>query len=96
MIGDIENENLGAAESFSRSLTMLCADVFQIAGKLGYGTAFTNANKTLDHYFAYGPGAASVQPPRLHSGKRLTKELISAVGGSLNRLGLMPTAGYLQ
>jgi dihydrodipicolinate synthase/N-acetylneuraminate lyase len=95
MIEDIENENVEAAESFSRSLTMLWAEVFQLAGNLGYGNSFTNANKAMDHYFAYGPGAASVQPPLLHSGKRLTKKLILAVGDSLKRFGLMPTGGYL-
>jgi hypothetical protein len=42
-----------------------------------------------------GPGAAAVQPPRLHSGKRLTKGQILAVGDSLKPFGLMPTAGYL-
>ena len=65
------------------------------AGKVGYGNAFTNANKAMGHFFAHGPEAAKIAPPCLCSGKRLPGELIDAAAAALKRHGLMPESGYL-
>ena len=66
-----------------------------LAGEVGYGNAFTNANKAMDHFFAYGPEAAKVQPPRLYSRRLLPVKLIESAGAALKRHGLMPERGYL-
>lgn len=95
MIQNLERGNKEEAAAFSDRLTALCAEVFDLAGKVGYGSAFTNANKAMDHFFAHGPGAAKLPAPRLHSGQRLPTELIEAAGAALKRHGLMPEAGYL-
>jgi dihydrodipicolinate synthase/N-acetylneuraminate lyase len=95
MIQNVERENRPEAAAFSDKLTALCAEVFALAGKVGYGNAFTNANKAMDHFFAHGPGAGKLPAPRLHSGRRLPTELIEAAGAALTRHGLMPEAGYL-
>jgi dihydrodipicolinate synthase/N-acetylneuraminate lyase len=96
MIENVQRGKKEEAEAFSKKLSVLCEEVFDLAGKVGYGNAFTNANKAMDHFFAHGPGAAQVAPPRLYSGKRLPKELIEAAGAALKRNGLMPESGYLQ
>jgi dihydrodipicolinate synthase/N-acetylneuraminate lyase len=83
------------AQALSRKLTELSAEVFNVAGQIGYGNMFTNANKALDHFFAHGPAATKIAPPRLHSGRRLPAELIEAAAVALNRNGLMPEQGYL-
>jgi dihydrodipicolinate synthase/N-acetylneuraminate lyase len=96
MIEDVRRGRTERAEAFSRTLTALAAEVFELAGKVGFGNAFTNANKAMDHFFAHGPGAEDVVPPRLRSGKRLPRELIQAAGDALRRHGLMPRRGYLS
>lgn len=96
LIDSVQHGRKEEAEAFSATLTALCAEVFEVSGNVGIGNAFANANKAMDHFFAYGPEAASVPPPRLYAGKRLPKELITAVGMSLERHGLMPRVGYLQ
>ena len=95
MIEHVRQGNRAGAEAFSKTLTSLTREVFEVAGAIGYGNAFTNANKAMDHFFAHGPDAGKVAPPRLHCGRRLPPELIDAAGAALRRHGLMPKMGYL-
>jgi dihydrodipicolinate synthase/N-acetylneuraminate lyase len=96
MIEQIESGHYADAQPFSNSLSAVCDELFSVAGKLGYGNAFTNANKALDYFFAHGAAVAKVPPPLLHSGRRLPAELIEAAGQALNRHRLMPSRGYLE
>jgi dihydrodipicolinate synthase/N-acetylneuraminate lyase len=96
MIEQIESSHNADAQLFSNSLSAVCDNLFSVAGKLGYGNVFTNANKALDHFFAHGAAAAKIPPPLLHSGRRLPMELIEAAGQALNRHRLMPSRGYLE
>jgi len=50
----------------------------------------------MDHFFAYGPGAAKAPGPRLHAGIRLPAEMIRGTGEILQRNGFMPVKGYLE
>jgi dihydrodipicolinate synthase/N-acetylneuraminate lyase len=95
MIDDVRQGRTAEAERFSASLTALTAELFALAGQVGYGNAFTNANKAMDHYLAHGPEAARLPPPRLRSGRRLPSGLVEAAGAALRRHGLMPARGYL-
>jgi dihydrodipicolinate synthase/N-acetylneuraminate lyase len=95
MIQDVRVGRRAEAEAFSATLTALTRELFDRAGRVGYGNAFTNANKALDHFFAHGPDAARRDPPRLHSGKRLPQDLVVAAGALLRKHGLMPERGYL-
>lgn len=84
------------ADALSARLEAAVNEVFAAAAPLPYGNAFTNANKSIDHFMAHGPGARSVTPPRLHSGERLPAELIATAGAALERHRLMPARGYLN
>jgi dihydrodipicolinate synthase/N-acetylneuraminate lyase len=95
MIENVQRGKKEEAETFSRKLTALSTEVFGLAAEVPYGNAFTSANKAMDHFFAHGPGAMGVAPPRLHSGNRLPKELLEAAGAAMKRYGLMPDSGYL-
>lgn len=96
LIEDIEGGRSAQAKDFSDKLSGICERLFPLAGQVGFGNAFTNANKAMDHFMAHGPGAASVAPPMLYSKRRLPVELIQAAGAELERNGLMPRQGYLQ
>jgi len=95
MIEALDRGEREEAARFSGRLSALCEELFPVAAEVGYGNPFTNANKAMDHFFAYGPGAAERPPPRLHSGMRLPKDLVLAAGAALERQGLLPERGYL-
>ncbi len=96
LIEDLAARRLERVQRISERLTTVIDDAFRLVGELPHGNAFANANKALDHYFAHGPRAATVTPPRLHAGISLPVEVIRATGDLLNRHGCMPRKGYLE
>jgi dihydrodipicolinate synthase/N-acetylneuraminate lyase len=96
IIQDISTGRLQAARQLSDRVTAAVGEVAPLVSDLPAGTAFACANKALDHFFAYGPRAAGVPPPRTHGGGRLSVELIRAAGKILERHGLLPSKGYLE
>jgi dihydrodipicolinate synthase/N-acetylneuraminate lyase len=95
MISDLEEGRVEAATKMSQRLTAMVSAVFELVSPFPDGNAFANANKAMDHFFAYGPKAATVLPPRLHAGCSLPSEMIVETGKILDRYGLMPRKGYL-
>ena len=84
------------AHALSERLTHLIGELMEIVGNLTDGNRFANAGKAADHFFAYGPQAAKVAPPRLHSGRTLPVETIRATGEALMQYQFMPAKGYLE
>ena len=84
------------ARQLSDRLSAVVKEVFALVAGLPDGNAFANANKAMDHFFAHGPKAASVTPPRLHAGSRLPVEIIRQTGAALERHGFLPQRGYLE
>lgn len=96
LIEHLRQDRRHDADALSARLEATVNEVFAAAVPLPYGNAFTNANKAIDHFMAYGPDAAGVTPPRLHSGERLPAALIATTADALQRNGLMPARGYLN
>ena len=84
-----------AARNLSDRLTRVLESVFGLVNNLPQGNPFTNANKAIDHFMAYGLEAGQMPPPMLHSGKRLPKEIMQEVGNILENAELIPQTGYL-
>ncbi|PAW90705.1 MAG: dihydrodipicolinate synthase family protein [Pedosphaera sp. Tous-C6FEB] len=84
------------AQRLADRLSAVVKEVFALVAGLPDGNAFANANKAMDHFFAHGPQAAAVTPPRLHAGSRLPVEVIRQTGAALERHGVLPTRGYLE
>jgi dihydrodipicolinate synthase/N-acetylneuraminate lyase len=83
------------AGRLSGRLETVVQEVFGLVAGLPDGNAFANANKAMDHFFAHGPGAATLPPPRLHAGSRLPAAVIQKTGEALQRHGFLPARGYL-
>lgn len=83
------------AQRLSDRLSAVVKEVFALVAGLPDGNAFANANKAMEHFFAHGPSAVSVIPPRLHAGSRLPVEVIRQTGAALERHGFLPQRGYL-
>lgn len=96
MVADLAGKRMESAEEISKRLTAVINETFELVKALPDGNAFANANKAMDHFFAHGPGAADVAPPRLHSGNRLPLEIIRQTGEILRNHKLMPAKGYLE
>ncbi len=94
MMSDLAEGRIEAAEDMSKRLTDTIDAAFKTVSSFPHGNAFANANKAMDHFFAYGPDAAKVPPPRLHAGSSLPVEMIVQTGQILHRYGLMPAKGY--
>jgi dihydrodipicolinate synthase/N-acetylneuraminate lyase len=94
MIVDLEEGRIDAGNKISEKLTGIISDVFNLVSPFPHGGPFANANKAMDHFFAYGPKAAGMPPPRLHAGVSLPAEMIEQTEKLLQRYGLMPTQGY--
>jgi dihydrodipicolinate synthase/N-acetylneuraminate lyase len=95
IIAAVESGEVASARSLSKQLTSFATEAFGLADRIGFGNPFTNANKAIDHFFAFGPSATEQPPPRLYSGKLLPRDFIDAIGRSLGRFDLMPEGGYL-
>jgi dihydrodipicolinate synthase/N-acetylneuraminate lyase len=83
------------ARRLSQRLASVIKQVFEFATTVPDGNPFANGNKAIDHFFAYGPKAMTVLPPRLHAGSSLPPSLIKNTEEILLRGNLMPSRGYL-
>jgi dihydrodipicolinate synthase/N-acetylneuraminate lyase len=96
LIGNLEKGDQKKAEEISARLTAAITEVFALVQLLPCGNAFTNANKAIDHFFAFGPRADAKEGPMLHAKVRIPGDVIAATGVILNRRQLMPARGYLD
>jgi len=95
VVEGIREGRLDESVRISAALSGAVGKVFSLVGEIPCGNAFTNANKAIEHFMAYGPKAADREGPMLHGGIRIPAGIISATGESLRRYGLMPEKGYL-
>ena len=84
----------GEARRLSQAITAVINESFNAVRPVNRGNLFTNANKAIDHFNAYGPQADKLPGPRLHDGTVIPAEVLSQVGTVLTRHGLMPERGY--
>jgi len=96
VIENVDTGNLSAAEELSARVTGVVDAVFKRAAGLRASNLFSYANKAVDHFYAHGPDAAEIAPPRIYSGERLPTEIIKTASEALTRFRLMPSEGYLS
>lgn len=96
VVNGIREGRLAEALRVSTALSGAVGEVFGLVGEIPCGNAFTNANKAIEHFMAFGPGASDREGPMLHGGIRIPAGVISATGDILRRYGLMPGKGYLE
>jgi dihydrodipicolinate synthase/N-acetylneuraminate lyase len=92
----ISDGKVAEAEELSGRISRVVGAVFDAAGALSFGNPFANANKAMDHFFAWGADAGGRTPPMTHSGHRLPGELLQTAEVELTREGFLPTEGYVD
>ncbi|MDJ0593029.1 MAG: dihydrodipicolinate synthase family protein [Pleurocapsa sp. MO_226.B13] len=91
----LEDGRIKEAKNLSDRLTQVVDLVFKLVSNLPQGNPFTNANKAIDHFLAYGSEADRFPPPMLYSGIRLPEKVIREVGEILKKAQLISKTGYL-
>ena len=95
MVALLETGKLAAAHTLSAKLTTVVNTVLALVADIPYGNAFTNINKAIDHWMAYGPRADNITPPMLHAGVPLPETVIQQTGAVLTNMDWLPEQGYL-
>lgn len=96
LIKDLERGEREKARAMSERLTAAIGDVFGLVKTLPCGNAFTNANKCIDHFLAFGPSASTKEGPLLHGRTSIPADILAATGAVLTRFRLMPERGYME
>jgi 4-hydroxy-tetrahydrodipicolinate synthase len=92
----LDSGDIDGAERLSRRMEEVVSKVFEVVGSLGFGNAFANANKAMDHVMAWGSEAGAGPGPMTHSGNRIPRDVITKVEAVLSDGGFAPARGYLQ
>ena len=95
MLAALETGDAALAGELSDQVTRVIGQAFAAVDGLTDANAFTNANKALDHWLAWGSCAISRPMPMLHCGRRLPESVVRRAGDILSQAGLMPEKGYL-
>lgn len=95
IIALLEDERAEEAQESATRLMHVVDAVFGLISNLPMGNPFTNANKAMDHYCAYGSEAGRMPPPMLHAGMRLPKDVTQEVGEILSKEKIVSPKGYL-
>ncbi len=92
----IEAGDRQSASEISERVTKTLFGTIALVKALPFGNPFTNANKAIDHFFAFGRSAGVKEGPVLKGGIRISGDILSATGDVLRKYGLMPEKGYLE
>ncbi len=96
MLAELEAGHRAVAAEISDLVTRVITKTFEAVARVTDANPFTNANKALDHWLAWGDKAASHPAPMLHCGRRLPDAVVRQAGDILSEAGLMPERGYLH
>jgi len=95
MLDLLEAGRRDEALAVSRVLTVVVNEMFTAAGKLPFGNPFSNANRAVDHLWAYGAGWADAPAPLTISGNEIPQALLEAASDIVGRFPRLPERGYL-
>ncbi len=96
LVSALEDGDRQTAGDISERITKALFNTIGLVKALPCGNVFTNANKAIDHFYAFGPGASGKEGPMLKGGVRIPGEVIAATADILADCRLMPSKGYLE
>ncbi|MCF8036782.1 MAG: dihydrodipicolinate synthase family protein [Desulfobacteraceae bacterium] len=96
MLDHLDKGRTDAAQTLSDRVSRVTRRVFDAAAPLPFGNPFTNANKAIDHHFAWGEKAGDQPAPMTHSGNRLPDSLLVFARDQLRAEGFDIGSGYMH
>jgi 4-hydroxy-tetrahydrodipicolinate synthase len=91
--GNNEHER---AKRISNVLATLVEMLFAEAATIRFGNPFSNANRAVDHLWAYGREWRLMPPPLTASGNELPEHLLIAAADLVGHFPALPKTGYLS
>ncbi len=79
----------------SNVLSVVVEMLFEEAATVPFGNPFSNANRAVDHLWAYGQEWHLKPPPLTVSGNELPRSLLTAAADIVGRFPVLPKTGYL-
>ncbi len=95
MLAAAHSGNHAAAAAISERVSRVAGRMFSAAAELPFGNPFSNANRAIDHVFAYGSRALNEPPPLTCSGNHLPIQLIELAHTELQKAQFEVSSGYL-
>jgi dihydrodipicolinate synthase/N-acetylneuraminate lyase len=95
MIELLSHGNADAARRAVAPVQQAVDKVFALVAGVPWGNPFTNANKAMDHFMAYGADAGNAPLPYLHDGQALPADILNSTRDILAQTALLPEIGYL-
>jgi 4-hydroxy-tetrahydrodipicolinate synthase len=80
----------------SHVLSAVVEMLFVEAANIPFGNPFSNANRAVDHLWAYGREWRLKPPPLTASGNELPEDLLVATADLVGRFPALPETGYLS
>ena len=96
MIGLLDTAQVDEARELSAQVSAVVSEIFKMVEGFEVGNSFTNANKILDHCFAFGDAAMEFEPPLLYSGQPLPVRFVKQTLEVLRNHSVVPTNGYIM
>ncbi|MBS3733068.1 MAG: dihydrodipicolinate synthase family protein, partial [Desulfobacterales bacterium] len=96
MLDHLDKGRTDEAQTFSDRVSRVIRKVFDAAAPLPFGNPFTNANKAIDHHFAWGEKTGDQPAPMTHSGNRLPDSLLVFARDQLRAEGFDIGTGYMN
>lgn len=91
-----DNNQHGDARKLARRVSTVIDHAFGLVDELPFGNPFSNANRAIDHIFAYGNGSKIVPPPMTHSGSPIPEAVISTLREVMKEEGFETELGYIH
>lgn len=92
----LRRANNAATAALSAGLTRAVEQVFSAAQQVGFGNAFSNANRACDHILAWGARWRDANPPLSVSGVILPLVLLEEAERAVFSVQNVPARGYLE
>jgi dihydrodipicolinate synthase/N-acetylneuraminate lyase len=95
MLDRLDAGDTERAAALSDTMTRVVAELFAEASKVPFGNPFSNANRAVDHLWAYGSGWREAPPPVTISGRELPADLTAVALEHASGILSLPEKGYL-
>lgn len=91
-----DNNRHGEARALAQRVSSVVDHAFGLVEGLSFGNPFSNANRAIDHIYAYGNDTKIMPPPMTHSGRHLPEEVVLGVRQALAEEGFNTEIGYVN
>lgn len=91
-----ENNRHADARKLALRVSKVVDHAFGLVEPLPFSNPFSNANRAIDHIFAFGNDALIIPSPMTHGGRRIPQEIVETIREILKEEGFNINRGYFH